>query len=167
MGKKIKEWGGKGKSMWSKKELLDVKIDFLMHAIKLVCYYEKFKPLWQVNTSVRCPDHSPSSVQLMLLSSSSIRFSVSIFCHLPYISPDIIFVKKTRPKWRASSIYLRSKKNSYLGRAHSGRNPNSVLIRRQRKRVFIRKEKGTITTIEGRHFSAHKLTRWLNSKPCV
>lgn len=34
----------------------------------------------------------------------------------------------------------------------SGRSPNSVLIRRQRQWTLMRKERGTIVSIEGKHF---------------
>lgn len=44
------------------------------------------------------------------------------------------------------------KKNSYSGITDSGRNPNSVPIRRQRQGVFMKKGRGTIISIEGRLF---------------
>lgn len=51
------------------------------------------------------------------------------------------------------------KKRSYLGNTDSGRNPNSVLIRRHRKGVFVRQGRGTITSVEeGISIGADKLT---------
>lgn len=52
-------------------------------------------------------------------------------------------------------IYLESK-NSYSGSTDPGRSPNSVLIGRQRRGVLMRKGRGTITSIKGRHFSWHR-----------
>ena len=44
-----------------------------------------------------------------------------------------------------------------LGSTDSGRNPNNIPIRRQRKGVFIRKGRRTITSIEERHFKKYNL----------
>lgn len=78
------------KSMWPKKELLNIKIYFLIHVfkqfviMKSLNYFDRQPPLSGLQITLL------SSVQMMLLLSSSIRFFY--ICHLPYISPDIIFV---------------------------------------------------------------------------
>ena len=53
---------------------------------------------------------------------------------------------------RVNKHLFEIKKNSYGRSTDSDRNPDSVFIRRKREGLFMIKGRGTIMSIEGRHF---------------
>lgn len=58
-----------------------------------------------------------------------------------------------RPRGETSRRGWVSQRSCSSGAVHSGRSPNSVPIRGQRRRVSVRKGRGTVTAAGGRHFS--------------
>lgn len=66
--------------------------------------------------------------------------------------PSLLFCSPLPTPSERQETFFDIDKNSYLGHTDSGRSPNGVLIRRQRQLEFMRKERGTIISIEGSHF---------------
>lgn len=56
------------------------------------------------------------------------------------------------PAEERKRLWVVLKKNNDLGIPDSGRNPNNVPIKKQKQGVFMRQGRGTITSVEERHF---------------
>lgn len=70
-----------------------------------------------------------------------------ISCHTEGLANPAVGLSK-----REATAFIEINKKSYSGHIDSDRGLATVLIRRQRQWVFMRKGTGTVTSIGGRHF---------------